>query len=29
MEGLIVDPKYNENGYGMIIKHRDGVYPEK
>jgi hypothetical protein len=29
MEGLIVDAKNNENGFGMLIKHRDGVYPEK
>jgi hypothetical protein len=29
MEGLIVEAKRNENGFGMTIKHRDGIYPEK
>ena len=29
MEGLIVDAKQNDNGFGMIFKHRDGIYPEK
>jgi len=29
MEGLIVESKSNTNGFGIIIKHRDGVYPEK
>lgn len=29
MEGLIVEPKSNVNGFGMIIKHRDGIYPEE
>jgi len=29
MEGLIVEPKSNVNGFGIIIKHRDGIYPEK
>jgi hypothetical protein len=27
MEGLIVEAKRNENGFGMTIKHRDGIYP--
>lgn len=27
MEGLIVEPKNGEDGYGMVIKHRDGIYP--
>lgn len=29
MEGLTVEPKSNQNGFGLIIKHRDGIYPEK
>ena len=29
LEGLAVHPHSNEGNHGLIIKHRDGIYPEK